>query len=125
MGWHDVGDAARHELDRARKAGQPFASIITDERALTAELLYYLPGEITPVLAWWQGGRPRDHYELTRPFTATSPTPVLFVALRGDWERVTSRFDKVEPLGQRTLKAGTGTRTIALFRLTGFKRQPG
>lgn len=122
MGWRDVASAARAELDAARARGEPYGSVITDERSLTAELLYYLQGERTPVLAYWDGGKPQDHYELTRPFTAKAPGPVLLVAIRDDWRRrVAPKFADVREIGRRTLKAGAGQRRIDLVRLERYK----
>ena len=70
----------RAELAKARAAGRPFAAVLTDDRAVTAELLYYMRDEPTPVLAWREGA-PHDHFELTRPFTAATTGPVLLVSL--------------------------------------------
>ena len=91
------------------------------ERALTAELLYYMRSERTPVLAWNGGQKPNDHYEMRRPFTKGSPEPVLLVALRSDSQKIVSKFAAVEPLGSIDLPAGSQTRRVAFWRLSGFK----
>jgi 4-amino-4-deoxy-L-arabinose transferase-like glycosyltransferase len=122
LGWHEVATLTRDTLANARSKGAPFASVITDERALTAELLYYMRNEPTPVLAWTGGGRPQDHYEMLRPFGAGSAEPVLLVALRNDTQKILDRFASVTPLGVHELPAGpVGRRQVALYRLTGFK----
>lgn len=122
LGWREVAAATRETLAQARTTGRPFAAVITDERALTAELLYYMREEATPVLAWTGGGRPQDHFEMRRPFGAGSPEPVLLVALRTDTQKVLERFATAEPLGVRDLPAGPVTRRrVTLYRLTGFK----
>ena len=75
LGWHDVGAGdARPSSKGARDAGHPFAAVLSDDRAMTAELLYYMRGEATPILAWRKGA-PHDHFELTRPFTAADRRP--------------------------------------------------
>ena len=55
LGWHDVAQATEAELAKARAAGHPFAAVLSDDRAMTAELLYYMRGEATPVLRSAQG----------------------------------------------------------------------
>lgn len=121
LGWKRIAAEARAELENARTRGMPFGSVITDERALTAELLYYMRGEPTPVLAW-RSGAPHDHYELTRPFTKGSPEPVLLVALRRDVDRVLAGFAGSELLASRDIPAGAEqARTVRFYRLSGFK----
>ena len=122
LGWKEIAAATREKLAEARRQGKPFASVITDERALTAELLYYMRDEPTPVLAWRDGGKPQDHYELKRPFEKGSPEPVLLVGLRNDIERVTGRFARVEPLGISEIPAGAGPmRRIRFLGLAGYQ----
>ncbi|MFM9943345.1 MAG: ArnT family glycosyltransferase [Hyphomicrobiaceae bacterium] len=121
LGWQAVADATRQQLDKARTGGQPFKAVISDERAVTAELLYYMREETTPVQAWREG-RPKDHYELTRPFKDAAQVPVLLVAFRQDTDRILKRFSTVEPLGQALLPAGLGPpRPVRFYRLSGFR----
>ena len=108
LGWRSVADGTLAKLAEARTSGAPFAAVITDERALTAELLYYMRGESTPVLAWTSGQKPQDHYEMKRPFTASSPQPVLLVALRRDRQKVLDKFAGVTALGRRGMSAFSG-----------------
>jgi 4-amino-4-deoxy-L-arabinose transferase-like glycosyltransferase len=123
LGWRGVADATRSEIARARRAGTPYASIITDVRALSAELLYYMRDEPTPLLAWRTSATPADHYELTRPFTPSSPQPVLLVALSRDTTRITKWFTEAVPLAELDLAAGaTAKRTIGFYRLNGYKK---
>lgn len=122
LGWKALAGEAHATLDAARRLGRPFGTVITDDRSVTAELLYYMRHDQTPVLAWWQGGRPHDHFELTRPFKADAAEPVLLISVRRDARAITERFDKVEPLGERAIPAGLAqTRKVRLFALSGFK----
>jgi len=121
LGWRALALETRRVADGSA-AERKVATIITDDRSVTAELLYYLPAGSPSVLAWRGAARPQDHYELTRPFRAGSPEPVLLVALRPDATPITSRFTKVEPLGTRKLPAGAGPqRTVNYFLLSGFR----
>ena len=134
MGWRDVADATRAELASARAAGRPFAAVLTEDRAITAELLYYMRAEATPVLAWRAGPRPHDHFELTRPYmAATASGPVLLVSLKGEpatgddpkkpSERpVTSAFASIERIAERQIPAGkNATRRVTFLALSGYK----
>ncbi len=121
LGWKEAAAATRAKLDAARIVGQPFGAVITDERALTAELLYYMRGEPTPVLAWLGRSRPQDHYEMKRPFVTGAPEPVLLVALRADSEAITGRFAKAEVLTREELPAGQAKRRVTFWRLSGFR----
>lgn len=122
LGWKAVADATRQEIARARAAGQPYRSVLADDRAITAELLYYMRGEATPVLAWRESGRPKDHYELMRPFRDASQEPVLLVSMRRDHARITGRFDRVDGVADLQVPAGlTAKRPVRLLALSGFR----
>jgi 4-amino-4-deoxy-L-arabinose transferase-like glycosyltransferase len=133
LGWHAIADATRAELAAARDRGKPYAAVMTQNRSVTAELLYYMRGEPTPVLAWRSGPRPHDHFELTRPFTAGSGEPVLLVTLKGapppadpltpiQAGDVASAFARAEPVAERQLPAGINeTRRVTFLALSGYK----
>jgi 4-amino-4-deoxy-L-arabinose transferase-like glycosyltransferase len=122
LGWKALAGEAHGALDAARRQGRPYGTVITDDRSVTAELLYYMRHDPTPVQAWWEGGRPHDHFELTRPFKAGSAEPVLFISVRRDAAPVTGRFSKVDALGERAIPAGTTElRKVRMFALSGFK----
>jgi 4-amino-4-deoxy-L-arabinose transferase-like glycosyltransferase len=76
LGWKEIARAAAEEA----KAGG-FRAIAVDGRSLAAELLYYLRDEGLTIVALRGDGRPRDHFELTRPLNASTPRPVLLVGL--------------------------------------------
>jgi 4-amino-4-deoxy-L-arabinose transferase-like glycosyltransferase len=134
LGWRAIADATRAELDRARAVGKPYGCVLTDDRSIAAELLYYLKDQSTPVLAWRSGPRPHDHFELTRPFTKASAGPVLLVSLRQPIDiknapvtasrpkLITDAFETSEPVGQRMIPAGRSeTRRVTFLALSGYK----
>ncbi len=133
LGWHEIADATRAELAAARARGNPYAAVMTQNRSVTAELLYYMRGEPTPVLAWRSGPRPHDHFELSRPFTAASGEPVLLVTLKGvpppadpltqaQAGDVASAFARAETVAERQLPAGINeTRRVTFLALSGYK----
>lgn len=139
MGWRALADATRVELATARGAGRPFAAVLTDDRSLSATLLYYLRNEPTPVRAWRCGPRPLDHFELTRPYTGANGEPVLLVSLRGpvsnhsanqpgampkaekaDGRSTCPAFAHSQLLGERSIPAGASFRRVTFFALSGY-----
>ena len=66
---------------------------------MTAELLYYMRDEPTPVMAWREKGKPQDHFELTRPFgrgararPARSASSATLSAIRAELSNVSIRI---------------------------------
>lgn len=123
LGWQAIAEETAAVLAGARQSGRPFGAVLTDDRAMTAELLYYMREEPTPVFAWHEPGtRPDDHYELSRPYAKGSPEPVLLVSLRRNAGWAGAKFATVEPLEAREVPAGAGpARRLAFYRLTGYK----
>jgi 4-amino-4-deoxy-L-arabinose transferase-like glycosyltransferase len=122
LGWRALGQEAAAVLEAARRDGKPMRAVIADDRAVTAELLYYMRGEPTPVFAWRDKGRPTDHYELTRPFVRGGPEPVLLVALRKEASQVTQRFTSAQQIKSAELPTGGGSvRRVTFHRLEGYQ----
>jgi 4-amino-4-deoxy-L-arabinose transferase-like glycosyltransferase len=105
LGWREVAEAAG-----AKAAAEGYRAIATDKRSLAAELLYYMRDRNIPVVALRSDGRPRDHFELTRPLTAETPRPVLIVSQ-------SKTMAGAEPAGTAEIAAGRERRTITFFRL--------
>lgn len=122
LGWAEMATRTANILAEAKAAGRPFRAVISDERAVTAELLYYMRREPTPVLAWKSGPRPLDHYEMTRPFLGPEQQPVLLVSVRQDPERITDRFATARPIRIEAVPAGRGPpRSVRFFALDGYR----
>jgi len=130
LGWHGLGDVVSAEAERARRAGHPYAAILTDKRAVAAELIYYMRAEGTPVLAYTAGGRPHDHFELSRPYTQRSGEPVLLVELGGATGPESAdatpparqAFAVSEPQGGADIAAGSAKpRRVTFVKLSGYK----
>lgn len=122
LGWRAIAKVTRAELLKAEKRGQPYAAVLTNDRAITAEFLYYLRNLRTPIYAWKPDTRPHDHYQQTRPFTAKSPTPVLLVSLRPNVAAILKSFSTVQSRGQVTVPAGLSKRRrLRLYELSGYR----
>ena len=94
VGWREAADATRRKL-----AEQPYGSILVDTREMAGELLYYLRDVPTPLYVWRTGPTPNDHYEMTRPFTAETPEPILYVSLKPCPSTFAGLFGTFEYLG--------------------------
>ncbi len=122
LGWEEVAAATQAELEKARGEGRPFSAVVTDNRSVAAELLYYMRDEQTPVLSWRRGGHPRDHFELTRPLTTSVTGPVLFVTIRKGEPELSEAFATAQKVDVRELPAGdNATRQVTFYALSGYK----
>jgi hypothetical protein len=121
LGWRDVAGAVAGELERARLSQQPYRAVLTDDRSLTATLIYYLRDVDVPVLAWREPGRrPADHYELSRAVTPHTPMPVLLVSGRERTPAALAAFETAGPPRTVTVPAGPGNqRILRLYALKG------
>ena len=124
LGWENIARETKAQLDAAASAGKPFGNILTIDRSVTAELLYYLRYETTPIRAWAPDDRPRDHYQLTQAFRGKLPEPALLVAIGGIPYAVADRFSSVEYIAVENIPAGAGApRRVTFARLSGFKKK--
>ncbi len=122
LGWEEVAIATGAEIAAAKARGEPYAAVLSDDRPITAELLYYMRDEVTPLFAWRRDERPHDHFELVRPFDPKIGGRVLLVttALKGG--AVLGHFASVEKVAEKSLPAGrNASRRVAFFRLSGYK----
>jgi hypothetical protein len=67
------------------------------------ELLYYLRDVPLPIVVWPRGPVPRDHFEMTRPYTSATPEPLLYATLRQRPDSVTRRFGTATLIGEQRL----------------------
>lgn len=120
VGWRDAADVVRAKLAKER-----YGSIVVDTRELAGELLYYLRDVKVPLYVWPSGPVPSDHYEMTRPFTAAAPEPVLYISLTRCPEDLATSFGAFERLGmERVTLVKTKTRQLHFCRLSGYKGGP-
>lgn len=117
IGWHQSADIVRTKL-----AEQPYGSILVDTREMAGELLYYLRDVPTPLYVWPTGPTPHDHYEMTRPFTAESPEPVLYVSLKRCPASLAKSFGQMTYLSvERVRLVENKSRLLHFCRLADYK----
>jgi len=112
LGWRELATVTK-ELAAAQGAN----AILTDDREVTAEFLYYLRDAQLPILVWRYGPKPRDHFEMTRPYTPSAPEPLLLVTPRMIPKQMTEHFGAVTPAGERKLPSATPARTARFYLL--------
>lgn len=116
LGWRALAEAVKTRLDTGE-----YGALLTEDRWVAAELLYYLRDERVALRAWRPGPHPRDHYELTRPFAGKGRGPYLLVTLRPSAAHVTSRFATVKELEPARVPAGPKSqRTVRFYVLEGY-----
>ena len=122
IGWHAIADTVRAEIVRAETAGMPYRAILTDERALTAELLYYLRDLPLPMTAWQEGAAAADQYEMTLRISKATPEPVLYVTGKAAQHLIAGRFAVIVPVAEPFDKTVPGTnRPINMFAVSGLR----
>ncbi len=124
LGWEKIAQATSEQLNKAREQQRPFGGVLTLERDITAELLYYIRSEKTPIRTWAQTARPLDHYELTIPYRGRLAEPVLLVVVGDIPLSVADRFSDVDYLEVKNIPAGAGPqRRVTFIKLGGYKGQ--
>jgi 4-amino-4-deoxy-L-arabinose transferase-like glycosyltransferase len=115
--WQDVASAVRSQLAKAQ-----YRSILVNTRTMAAEMLYYLRDVRLPLYVWTPGLSPTDHYQLTRPFTAKTPEPVLFVSLKPCPNNVLQSFADATHLGEKHVPLVKAKERVVYFcRLAGYE----
>lgn len=120
LGWREASEAVQ-----ARLGEEHYGSLLVDSREAASELLYYLRDVSVPLYVWPSSGAPKNHYEMTRPFGAAAPEPVLFVSLTGGLPRFDQAFGSVTALGsERVVLVRDAARVLHFCRLADYKQAP-
>ena len=120
VGWRTAAEIVRTKLAEDR-----YGALLVDTREMAGELLYYLRDVPTPLYVWPSGPTPNDHYEMTRPFTAAAPEPVLFVSLTRCLPKIVESFGEVTHLGMESVTlVKAKTRALHFCRLDDYKGRP-
>jgi hypothetical protein len=87
------------------------------DREATTELLYYLRNASLPVVVWPRGPTPLDHFKMTRPYTSSTPQPLLYVTLRQAPKSITEHFGASTMVGQDSFSTVAPARTARFYLL--------
>jgi 4-amino-4-deoxy-L-arabinose transferase-like glycosyltransferase len=120
LGWEEVAGKVRAKL-----AEDHYGALLVRSRDMAAEMLYYLRDSDVPLYVWTTGGPPHHHFQMTRPFTASTPEPILFVSLkpcRGLIPQAFSDVTEYDPVRVPLIK--DDARIVHFCRLAGYKGRP-
>lgn len=112
-GWKEISAKI------ATKAA-PFDAIMTDDREITGELVYYARGQ-KRIVAWNSNVRIDSHFEAFYSFDSSREQRVLYVSSIPEPLYVQGRFASIKTIGPVTVEIGQlKTRTLYLFDASGF-----
>lgn len=112
-GWEEQGE-------KIAALSKPYDAIMTDDREVTGELVYYARGG-KKIVAWDPNNRIDNHFEAYIPFDPARDHRVLYVTERADALYIQHGFRTIVPLSEVSARTGKGrTRTLYLFEVSGF-----
>lgn len=116
-GWDKLAASLRPVL-----AANPQAVILTEDRTMTAHLLYELRGLDRDFLAWAPDEHPKDHYQLTIPLIEEGGIRPFLLITRSKDDAIHKRFTKYQQLGSVVIEIEPGLKREAYVTLLqGFK----
>jgi 4-amino-4-deoxy-L-arabinose transferase-like glycosyltransferase len=116
-GWQALGAAVASEM---AKDGP--IRLLTDDRALTARLLYYAHVAPGGYVVWNPDGRPNNQYELVASLKPGDRGPFLLVTDSPVADDIPPHFDQASPAAMVETPLFTGAkRRFFLYRLSGFR----
>jgi len=115
LGWRAF---ATQSGQLARRIGA--RSIVGDVHFEIASLLYYWRDQPEQILSWAEYPTPDNNFDVTRPFSAAAPQPILYVTACLNVMPLSDYFGSVEPLGEIIAPSGpTTTRYFRVYKLSG------
>lgn len=119
-GWDDLGQQLSGFL-----AENPRAVLLSDDRRLMAEMLYYVRPYPVDAIKWNATRSIRDHYDLTTDIATVADRPMLLVTRRADADHVAPFFASSRRLGRIEATPYEGlTLRYPVYRLDGFRGYP-
>lgn len=120
-GWAELGTLVETTA-QIETATSPYTAVLTDDRLVHSELLYYAPAPGAPLVIWDANSVPENHFELTSPFRPALGGHVLYVtAKETPSPRILAAFQETRLIERRVIRLGPGkTRVVHLFALTGY-----
>ncbi len=102
------------------RLSEGYDAIMTDDREMTGELVYYARGG-QRIVAWNSNRSIDSHFEAFHAYQPERDKRVLYVSTNGDALYVQNRFATIELLGKIDAEIGRGrTRTIYYYNVSGF-----
>jgi len=116
-GWDEIGTRITQV-----EASKDFNAIMSDDRLITAELLYYVHPGKAEIAQWDADLHATHHYELTIPLTLEQGKSVLFVTKKKDPQAILAHFETAEFIEEITVIIGINkSRTLQLYALENYR----
>ncbi len=117
LGWKEIMAKAEEKFKT-----EEFSAILTNNREVSAQAVYFLRNSNIRTYAWKSGEVPKDYYQMLQPYTGQEISkPMLLVSKYRVPKYVKRGFTSVEPVGIETVSAGrNGSRKIYFFRVSGY-----
>jgi hypothetical protein len=117
-GWQDLGDAVTTLLQ-----SYPDATILTEEREIHSELLYYVQPHPVSAVKWNPSGKISDHYDLTSSMEGLNGNNFMLVTMRDAIDsNIATYFDEYERVGNVEINPhGDRAVNYYMYYLKGFK----
>jgi hypothetical protein len=115
-GWRDLG---RVVANASRAA--PYAAVVTDNRSVMAEMLYYARPRTVPLRIWDRDRRVKDHFQMTMPLLP-GRARMLLVLDPIDTPRVLVTFDSARLVQDVVIALGSHhARHMALYEVHDYR----
>lgn len=115
-GWDRLAAEIRPIL-----AANPHAVVLTEDRTISAHLLYQLRDMNRDFAAWAPLTHPQDHYQLTMPLTEAHNPRAFILISPSQAQQVSTRFSERELLAEIRIEVEPGLqRELSVWRLQGF-----
>jgi len=117
-GWKDLGDSVTTLLQ-----AYPDATILTEEREIHAELLYYVQPHPVVAVKWNPSGTIGDHYDLASNMSQSKDNNFMLVTMRESIDaNIATYFDSYERVGNVEVNPhGDRGVNYYIYYLKGFK----
>lgn len=113
-GWEELGETTS-------RAAVGYDAILSDDRELMSELLYYTRNGAPPIVAWDANAYTDNHYEAFKAFDPDRHQRLLYVTKYGDALLIGDRFKTVTLVGQSVVDLKRNkTRTLYFFEVSGY-----
>ncbi len=118
LGWQEIATKANEHYST-----NEFSGILTNNREVSAQMVYFLRDSNIPIYAWKRGSVPRDYYQMVQPYAGQKTgKPLLLVSKYQVPRYVKLGFSSVEPITEIEVSAGQSkTRKIYFFKVSGYK----
>ena len=120
MGWKSMSN-----LVRQTAAANGVRTIVAEQNAVRASLVYYLRDDKWPILAWPSGITPANQFEFDRPLTIGATEPILVLcdrSWRGPLVQIYSTVEALPPIDAVT--GPHSTRRLFAFKCSGIRIVP-